>query len=219
MSEENKFLELYHLDVSKYVEKKQGMNYLSWSTAWGEFKKVYPDATYELVKDENGKCYFGDEDVGYMVFTRVTAGGITYEMWLPIMDGANKAIKMKPYKYSTRSGEKSVGALSIMDVNKAAMRCLTKNIAIHGMGLYIYSGEDLPEERLDNESEEDDTKEEVNIKPMIVEINKLIKEKQQSGIDKSEIGKIVKDTIGTTKYKEITDVETAQKLIDVLKGE
>lgn len=141
-----KFQELYSLDVNKYVEQKQGLSYLSWAYAWAEFKKIYPDATYEVKKDESGRCYFGDEQIGYMVYTSVTAGGLTYEMWLPVMDNNNKAMKLNAYTYTVRGGEKSVEAVSMFDINKAVMRCLVKNLAMFGLGLYIYAGEDLPED-------------------------------------------------------------------------
>lgn len=141
-----KFADLYSLDVSEYVEKKQGLSYLSWAYAWAQFKKFYPDATYEVKKDENGRCYFGDESIGYMVYTSVTAGGLTYEMWLPVMDNANKSMKLDSYTYQTRVGEKTVEAISMFDINKAVMRCLVKNLAMFGLGLYIYAGEDLPED-------------------------------------------------------------------------
>lgn len=140
------FQTLYSLNVNERVEKKQGLSYLSWAWAWAEFKKVYPDATYSIKKDEQGRCYFGDADIGYMVYTEVTAGGITYEMWLPVMDNANKAMKNEPYTYMTRQGEKAVEAVSMFDINKAVMRCLVKNLAMFGLGLYIYAGEDLPED-------------------------------------------------------------------------
>ena len=141
-----KFQELYSLNVNEYVEKKQGLSYLTWSYAWAEFKKIYPDATYEVKKDESGRCYFGDEQIGYMVYTSVTAGGLTYEMWLPVMDNNNKSMKLNAYTYMTRGGEKSVEAISMFDINKAVMRCLVKNLARFGLGLYIYAGEDLPED-------------------------------------------------------------------------
>lgn len=141
-----KFIELYSLDVNKYVEKKDGLSYLTWSYAWAEFKKIYPDADYSVRKDENGRCYFGNENIGYMVYTSVTAGGLTYEMWLPVMDNANNAMKLKPYTYKTKKGEKTVNAISMFEINKAVMRCLVKNLAMFGLGLYIYAGEDLPED-------------------------------------------------------------------------
>lgn len=142
----DKFVELYSKNVNEHVEQKQGLAYLSWAYAWAEFKKVYPDATYCVAKDVDGKCYFGDESIGYMVYTSVTAGGLTYEMWLPVMDNANKAMKLLPYTYQTRGGEKSVEAITMFDINKAVMRCLVKNLAMFGLGLYIYAGEDLPED-------------------------------------------------------------------------
>lgn len=144
------FQELYSKDVSQYVEKKKSggslLSYLTWSYAWAEFKKIYPDATYTIEKDENGRCYFGDENIGYMTYTTVTADGLTYEMWLPVMDGANKSMKLAPYTYTTKNGEKSVEGISMFDINKTIMRCLVKNLAMFGLGLYIYSGEDLPED-------------------------------------------------------------------------
>lgn len=141
----DKFMELYSKNVNEYVEKKQGLSYLSWAYAWAEFKKIYPDAIYEVKKDADGKCYFGDENIGYMVYTTVTAGGLTYEMWLPVMDNNNKAMKLLAYEYQTRNGKKTVEAISMFDINKAVMRCLVKNISMFGLGLYIYAGDDLPE--------------------------------------------------------------------------
>lgn len=153
MAEENKtvFEELFHLDVSDRVEKKKAGNkelsYLSWAWAWAEVKRRYEDVSYTIRKFENNLPYVYDENTGYMVFTSVTIEGITHEMWLPVMDGANKAMKNEPYNYTTKySGEKSVEAATMFDVNKTIMRCLVKNLAMFGLGLYIYSGEDLPEE-------------------------------------------------------------------------
>ena len=146
MCKKEDFEKLYTLDVSKQVEKKEGLSYLSWAYAWREFKRVYPDAEYTVKKDENGRCYFGDEDIGYMVYTTVTAGNLTYEMWLPVMDSKNKTMKLKPYKYITKYGEKTVAGISMFDINKTVMRCLVKNLAMFGLGLYIYAGEDLPED-------------------------------------------------------------------------
>ena len=127
---ENKFLDLLSLNVNEKVEKKNGMNYLSWSFAWSEFCKVYPNASYKVIKDTNMNCAFGNSEQGYMVYTEVTANGITHEMWLPVMDFKNK----------------SMLAPTTFDINKAVMRCLVKNLAVFGLGLYIYSGSDLPEE-------------------------------------------------------------------------
>lgn len=142
---ENVFETLYKANVNDYTEKKNGLTYLTWSAAWAEFKKVCPDATYEIVKFD-GKPYIYDENLGYMCYTTVTAGGITHEMWLPVMDGANKAMKAEAYEYNTKYGKKTCEAATMFDINKTIMRCLVKNLAMFGLGLYIYAGEDLPED-------------------------------------------------------------------------
>lgn len=134
------FNKLLSLNVNEYVEAKNGLNYLSWSYAWAEFKKIYPDATYEVIKFDNGDMvtlpYMYDEKTGYMCCTRVTADNITHEMWLPVMDNRNKAML----------------ECTMFDINKTIMRCLTKNLAMFGLGLYIYAGEDLPEALSDDKS-------------------------------------------------------------------
>lgn len=132
------FKDVYKIDVSQMTEKKNGLTYLSWANAWKEFKGVYPEATYEVKKDQNGKCWFGDDEHGYVVYTTVTVDKITYEMWLPVMDYRNKSI-LKPTTF---------------DINKAVMRCLTKNLAMFGLGLYIYAGEDLPDEPLQSDAQQ-----------------------------------------------------------------
>lgn len=154
--QEDLFKELVQLNVNDRTEVKSQsgveLKYLSWAWAWQEFKMKCPDATYEIKKFKNDitgetRPYLEDETLGFMVFTSVTANGITHEMWLPVMDGQNKSMKREPYTYMTKkNGEKSVEACSMFDVNKAIMRCLTKNLAMFGLGLYIYAGEDLPEE-------------------------------------------------------------------------
>ena len=139
------FEKLYNIDVSGYIEKKNGLNYLSWANAIAEFKKVHPNMTYEVKKFENGLPYVYDENTGYMVFTSVTVDGLTNEMWLPVMDSANNAMKSKPYTIKTRYKEFPVQAATMFDINKTIMRCLTKNLAMFGLGLRVYNGEDLPE--------------------------------------------------------------------------
>lgn len=140
------FEKLSAINVNDKVEKKNGLTYLSWAWAWGEVKKAFPNATYNVLSDpQTSKPYFYDESLGYMVMTSVTINEETLEMWLPVMDGANKAMMAKPYKYSTRYGDKTVEAATMFDINKTIMRCLTKNLAMFGLGHYIYAGEDIPE--------------------------------------------------------------------------
>lgn len=124
-----KFEEIYSLNVNDKVEKKGQLSYLSWAWAWAEFKKKYPKATYSVDRFDGTYCT-GNEKLGWMVRTEVFADDLAYEMWLPIMDMRNNAI-LSP---------------KMTDVNKTIMRCLTKNLAMFGLGLYIYAGEDLPED-------------------------------------------------------------------------
>jgi hypothetical protein len=143
---ENTFEKLSAINVNDKVEKKSNLTYLSWAWAWSETKKAFPDAYYEVLSDpETKKPYFHDEKLGYMVMTEVTINGETLPMWLPVMDGANKSMLAQSYTYSTRYGEKTVEAASMFDINKTLMRCLVKNLAMFGLGIYIYAGEDLPE--------------------------------------------------------------------------
>lgn len=140
------FNTLNSIDVNSKVEKKSGLTYLSWAYAWAEVKKLYPSAHYEIQRNTDGLPYVYDKNTGYMVSTVVTIDDVSHEMWLPVMDGANKAMKAESYEYATKYGNKTVEAATMFDINKTLMRCLTKNLAMHGLGLYIYAGEDLPEE-------------------------------------------------------------------------
>jgi len=145
------FDELNNLNINGHTEEKEvggkKLTYLSWPWAWAEVKKRYPDAHYTIWKNEDNLPYTFDPATGYMVYTSVTIDGVTHEMWLPVMDGANKAMKNEPYEYTTRynNSKKTCEAATMMDINKTIMRCLVKNLAMFGLGLYIYAGEDLPE--------------------------------------------------------------------------
>lgn len=123
------FKQLNKIDVSEYIEKKNNLNYLSWSKAWEELKKIFPTATYKVYENENGWNYFTDGKTCW-VKTGVTIEGLEHIEYLPIMNIYNKSILYN--------------AVTSVDVNKAIQRSITKAIARHGLGLYIYSGEDLP---------------------------------------------------------------------------
>ena len=120
---------LKKINVSDKIEKKGKFSYLSWCYAVEEMTKACPEWIYEI-EHFNNLPYIYDEKTGYMVFTNITAFGIKKRMWLPVMDIQNKAKK----------------TADMMDINKTIMRCLVKNIAMFGPGLYIFAGEDLPEE-------------------------------------------------------------------------
>ncbi len=151
------FSKLLAIDVNKHIKQKQRQSYLSWTYAWSEFKKACEDANYEVLENADGLPFFESKH-GIIVKTKVTTGGETLSMWLPVMDGANRALKSEPYTYLVKEYvnkqatgkmiEKQVAAATMMDINKAIMRCLVKNIAMFGLGLYVFSGEDMPEAEL-----------------------------------------------------------------------
>lgn len=145
MSEKNLFEQLYDIDVRDRMYQKNGLSYIPWATAWSEVAKVFPDATYEIVKFGEKQLPYTESDLGIMVFTNVTINGITREMCLPVMDGSNKAMKSSEYTYKTKTGEKSVAAATMFDINKTIMRCLAKNCAMFGIGLHLWTKEEAPE--------------------------------------------------------------------------
>lgn len=126
----NYFTELNDINVQDRIEKKNGLSYLSWAWAWGELKKRHPDATYTIYENLDGWNYHTDGNTCW-VKTGVTVNGIECIEYLPIMDFKNKSIPL--------------GNVTSFDVNKAIQRSLTKAVARHGLGLYVYAGEDLPE--------------------------------------------------------------------------
>ena len=128
---DNYFNDLYSVNVNGHTEKKNNLTYLSWAWAWGEIKKKHPDATYTVYENADGWNYHTDGRTCW-VKTGVTVNGIEHIEYLPVMDYKNKSI--------------STENVTSFDVNKAIQRSLTKACARHGLGLYIYAGEDLPEE-------------------------------------------------------------------------
>lgn len=149
------FATLNAINVNDHTEVKDNgtdkLTYLSWVWAWQQVKTKYPEVSYE-VKHWDGKPFLYEEALGYMVETSVTIQGETMTMWLPVMDSKNKAMKAQPYSYKTRYGEKWVNAATMFDINTTIMRCLVKNLAMFGLGLYIYAGEDLPQEEKEQQA-------------------------------------------------------------------
>jgi hypothetical protein len=124
------FETLNSINVNGHVEKKNGLSYLAWAWAWAEVKKLYPDAVYTIYENADGWCYHTDGRTAW-VKTGVTINGLEHIEYLPVMDMRNKSIPLDN--------------VTSFDVNKAIQRSLTKACARHGLGLYIYPVEDLPE--------------------------------------------------------------------------
>lgn len=141
----NYFEELTQIDVSKWVEEKNGLKYVSWANAWGELKKRYPTANYKVYEREDGVNYFTDGRTAWVKVSVTVRADERFDVrrdatiyediehieYLPVMDFRNRSIPLE--------------SITSMDVNKAIQRALTKAIARHGLGLFgIYAGEDLP---------------------------------------------------------------------------
>ena len=156
------------VNVNEHTETKDTgkvkLTYLSWAWAWAEVKKRYPTASYEIIKF-NGLPYVYDERTGFMVYTTVTIEDITHEMWLPVMDSHNVAMFAHAYEYQTPYKKIPIQAATMFDINKTIMRCLTKNLAMFGLGLYIYAGEDLPEDVIDEDKIDDQKKKQTKAQP------------------------------------------------------
>lgn len=136
-TEKSVFETLNAINVNDHTESKNGLTYLSWAWAWAEVKKHYPEANYTVYErpvftdtDSFSVNYFTDGKTCW-VKTGVTIHGIEHIEYLPVMDYRNRSISLEN--------------ITSMDVNKAIQRSLTKCCARHGLGLYIYAGEDLPE--------------------------------------------------------------------------
>lgn len=182
MEKSDVFNTLYKINVSNYIEKKNGLNYLAWANAWGEVKKLYPDATYTIYENTlpSGYVvnYFTDGRTSY-VKTGVTINNLEHIEELPVMDYRNKSILLEN--------------MTSFDVNKTIQRSLTKALARHGLGLYIYAGEDLPEDEKDNDSEK------VIDKTKVQALNKSI---ENAGI-KDEVVELILSGYGYTSTSEI----------------
>lgn len=137
MTEKTLFNQLNQKDVNDHVEKKNGLTYLAWSYAHQELKKIdsnYSIKTHEFVHpdvqlDNYFVPYLATPE-GYFVQVSVTVKGQTETEWLPVLDFRNKSL--------------AKGSATTFDINKAQKRCFVKAAALHGLGLYIYNGEEVP---------------------------------------------------------------------------
>lgn len=127
---------LNKIDCNGHTEEKNGLTYLSWAWAWTELKKAFPRSFYTIYENKDGLFYHTDGNTcwvktGVTLVDDVTATSLEHIEFLPVMDHRNKSIPLD--------------SVTSFDVNKAIQRSLTKAVARHGLGLYIYAGEDLPE--------------------------------------------------------------------------
>lgn len=180
---------LNKINVNEHTERKNGLTYLSWAWAWGEVKKAYPEATYTIYQNDElgGMPYFTDGKTCF-VKTGVTIEGLEHIEFLPVMDYKNKSIP--------------ADTVTSFDINKAIQRSLTKACARHGLGLYIYAGEDLPEA----DAEQDLTE---------IQINSLLSLASRKGVTREKLEKKYKSKLEKLTGKQYREaVEGLNKMED-----
>jgi len=146
---------LIDIDVTPFTKKKKSdgkeYGYIPWAVAWGELVKIYPDSTYKVHVDTDGFPCFYKDGIGAFCRTSVTIEGYTRTMDLPVLNFANKAMKIESYSYTVnkyvdgrKQGtiDKNVGAINSFDVNTTKWRCLVKNLAMFGFGIKLFANSD-----------------------------------------------------------------------------
>ena len=171
------FETLSKINVNDHTEQKGGLTYLSWAWAWAEIKKAYPEATYTIYENADGWNYHSDGRTAW-VKTGVTVQGIEMIEYLPVMDYKNRSIPLD--------------SITSFDVNKAIQRSLTKACARHGLGLYIYAGEDLPQESPEQVAERKLKGQKVDL-PTAADFDKAVKSACISDSDVSLINTLCKE--------------------------
>ena len=204
------FLNLYHADISDRIKKKNGMDYLSWASAWAELKKADPDATFEVHRNENGRFWFDSPGHGAWTEVSTTAFGKTYTAILPVMDFKNKAIPEDK--------------VDVMEANKCMHRCFAKSAAYHGIGLKLYEGEDnMPgmaaKKRKAAKANQSAYTETVSpeLKAKHKEIADLCRKINQSGIAREKIFDVVREyNNGDRNQNTIKTIENCEKVLAAL---
>ena len=175
------------INVNEHTEGRNGFTYLSWAYAWAEVKKAFPDANYTIYENEDGIPYITDGMTAW-VKTGVTINGQEHIEFLPVMDFKNRSIPL--------------GDITSFDVNKAIQRSLTKCCARHGLGLYIYAGEDLPEE--EKKAQEEKMRQKIDEKTVAV----LEEMALHQGLNKENVLKYYK----IKSFAELTEAQYAEVL-------
>lgn len=205
METKNRFAILNAINVQDHIEKKNGLSYLSWAWAWTEFKKIFPDSYYTIYEKDDVP-YFTDGRTCW-VKTGVTLVDGDYSLEhienLPIMDYKNISIPL--------------GKVTSTDMNKTIQRSLTKAIARHGLGCYVYAGEDLPEES--PEVKEQRLEREAELERIKTKIDAAIKTKTKGFDEKQKMDfakNVIQPCLGTMSYKACQDVMKLTSLLEVI---
>ena len=196
--EKTVFQTLSEIDITSKIKKKNKMDYLPWSSAWDFIKNTYPNAAYRIVKTENGCIYHNDGKTCW-VETEVTIEDEIQTEVLPVLDYRNQAIGLDKVTSS--------------DVNKSIKRCLVKNLALFGLGLSLWNGEELSDNAKKKKADVDEALR--NVQKNIINI---LKNKVDEGCDKAKLFVYVENLIGSKNPSNVKDIEKLNKSLEIIKA-
>lgn len=190
----NVFKTLNEYDVTEHIKKKNDIIYLPWSKAWLIIKTLFPSARFRIHKTRDGCIYHTDGKTAW-VEVSLTIGGWTETESLAVMDFRNKSIPIE--------------SITSADAEKSIKRCLVKCAALHGLGLSLWTGEELSSAaKKKKESDLDDVKQ---------EILGVVSEKLDAKVPKEEIYEAIKSIAGVKNPNAIRDVAVANKVLEKIK--
>lgn len=192
------FQTLSEIDITSKIKKKNKMDYLPWSSAWDFVKNKFPNATYRIVKTEDGCIYHNDGRTCW-VETEMTINNETQTEILPVLNFKNQSI--------------SLDELTSSDVNKSIKRCLVKNLALFGLGLSLWNGEELSDNA--KKKKVDDSEALKKVQKSMIDI---LKAKVDDGCDKTKLFAFVENLIGSKNPSNVKDIDVLNKAIETVKA-
>ena len=201
MTDNPAWKQLKAVDIKDMIEKKGKFSYISWAMAWSALCDIYPDATMEKHCNEHGFPVFKDENGWCFTKVTVTVNGKSITEMLPVLNNFNKPIKNP----------------DSMDVNSSLQRCLAKAIALHGLGVHVYSGEDIVD--IPDNLGEEDAKPKAIQKPEVKKVEEQVKKVEEKSSKPDTLKIDVPDKGEYTKVDTDVDIkkvgEYGEKIIEV----
>lgn len=191
------FQTLSEIDITSKIKKKNKMDYLPWSSAWDFVKNKFPNATYRTVKTEDGCIYHNDGRTCW-VETEMTINDETQTETLPVLNFKNQSI--------------SLDEITSSDANKSIKRCLVKNLALFGLGLSLWNGEELSDNA--KKKKVDDSEALKKVQKSMIDI---LKAKVDDGCDKTKLFAFVETLIGSKNPSNVKDIDVLNKAIETVK--
>lgn len=191
------FQTLSEIDITSKIKKKNKMDYLPWSSAWDFVKNKFPNAKYRIVKTEDGCIYHTDNRTCW-VETEMTINDETQTEILPVLNFKNQSI--------------GLDELTSSDVNKSIKRCLVKNLALFGLGLSLWNGEELSDNA--KKKKVDDSEALKKVQKNMIDI---LKAKVDDGCDKTKLFAFVENLIGSKNPSNVKDIDVLNKAIETVK--